>query len=190
MFQCTRSRYNTPTPTPQLGITRACAPANAAASPVRGSICLASPDLGRFWGGAYIYQIICGTPPLACRPLETSVSMMNGGPFFHSHSGRPPHGPLPPFHPPNGENTKAWDWISDGNSNPNEWSHSWVIRKLIISMENTTLYCGNSEKFHCPWREKKLALNGWKRKTVRTQIRVNEWYWIHIIKFRFLNVKN
>ena len=23
-------------------------------------------------------------------------------------AGRPPHGPLPPCHPPNGENTKAW----------------------------------------------------------------------------------
>ena len=31
-------------------ITYACP--NAAASPVRGSICLASRDLGRFWGGA------------------------------------------------------------------------------------------------------------------------------------------
>ena len=29
---------------------------NAAASPLRGSICLAPPDLGRFWGGAYILE--------------------------------------------------------------------------------------------------------------------------------------
>ena len=35
-------------------ITYACP--NAAASPMRGSICLASPDLGQFSGGAYILE--------------------------------------------------------------------------------------------------------------------------------------
>ena len=51
-------------------ITDACP--NDAAFPVRGSICLASPDLGRFGGGAYIYRRICGTLPLASRTLGTS----------------------------------------------------------------------------------------------------------------------
>ena len=46
--------------------------ANAAASPVRGSICLASPEMGRFWGGSYIYWRIFGTLPLARLPLGTS----------------------------------------------------------------------------------------------------------------------
>ena len=45
---------------------------NATASPVRGSIYLASPDMGRFWGGAYIYRSICGTLPLASLPLGKS----------------------------------------------------------------------------------------------------------------------
>ena len=45
---------------------------NTAAYTVRGSICLESPDLGRFWGGAYIYRRICETLPLARPPLGTS----------------------------------------------------------------------------------------------------------------------
>ena len=36
---------------------------NDVASPMRGSICLASPDMGRFWGGAYISEYLWNTPP-------------------------------------------------------------------------------------------------------------------------------
>ena len=45
---------------------------NAAASPTRGSIFLASPDMGGVWVGAYIYRSICGTLPLERPPLGTS----------------------------------------------------------------------------------------------------------------------
>ena len=43
-------------------------------------------------------------------------------------AGMSPHGPLPPCHPQNGENTKAWVWIAGDDSNLNYISHSWVIR--------------------------------------------------------------
>ena len=43
-------------------------------------------------------------------------------------AGRPPNGPLSPRHPPNGESTKAWVRIVDDDRNPNDRSHSWVIR--------------------------------------------------------------
>ena len=42
---------------------------NAEESTVRGSICLASPDLGQFWGGAYMYWSIFETLPLTKHPL-------------------------------------------------------------------------------------------------------------------------
>ena len=42
--------------------------------------------------------------------------------------GRPPHGPLPPCYPRNGENTKAWVWVADDESDPNDRSHSWLMR--------------------------------------------------------------
>ena len=43
-------------------------------------------------------------------------------------AGRPPCGPLPHCHPPNGENTKAWVLIADDDCDPNNRSHSWMIR--------------------------------------------------------------
>ena len=79
---------------------------------------------------------------------------------LHSNLGRPTHGPLPPFHLPNGENKKAWDWIADGNSNPNEWSQLWVISKLISSMEKSIVNGGNGEKRPLSLEEKKLSLKG------------------------------
>ena len=128
-------------------ITYACP--NAVASPVMGSICLASPDLGRFWGGAdppgclfpasfpfltLLYTIclldigsldLVGPDALSCVlfycPAMVVVVvvivvvvvvvavLVNVVAVFVLGSGRPPHGPLPPCHPQNGENTKTWD---------------------------------------------------------------------------------
>ena len=65
---------------------------------------------------------------------------------LHSHSGRPPYEPLSPCHPQNGENTKAWDWIADDNSDLNEWPHLWAMRKSTSLMENTIIDGGNGEK--------------------------------------------
>ena len=45
--------------------------ANAVASPLRGSICLESPDMGRFWGRAFIHRSIWWRILLASRPLGT-----------------------------------------------------------------------------------------------------------------------
>ena len=99
------------------------------------------------WGGGveFIYQSICGTLPLMSRPLNREIddelcSVLN------YRSGRPPHGPLPLWHPPSGENTKAWNWITDGNRNLNKWLQSWAMRKSINSMEETTIDGGNSEE--------------------------------------------
>ena len=38
----------------------------------------------------------------------------------------------------------------DVNSNPNEWSHSWAMRKLINSTEKTITDSGNGEKRTLP----------------------------------------
>ena len=43
-------------------------------------------------------------------------------------AGTPPNGLLSPCNPPNGENTKAWVWIANDDSDTNYRSHSWVIR--------------------------------------------------------------
>ena len=64
----------------------------------------------------------------------------------------------------------AWDLIANGNSDPNQLSHSWEIRKLIILMEKTIVNGDNGENFHCTWRERKLALKGLKGETIWTQI--------------------
>ena len=82
---------------------------------------------------------------------------------FHSHLGRPLHGPLPPYHPQNGENTKSWECILDGNIDPNEWSHSWVIRKSISSTEKTIVDGGNSEKRPWSLERDKTRLEGMKK---------------------------
>ena len=129
--------------------------AKAAESPVRGSICLESPDLGRFWGGAYMYRSVCGTPPLAIWPLGTRNWWWMAVRFYYN-LGRPSHGLLTPCHPPNGENTNDWYLIADGNIDLNKCSHLWAISKSIGSMKNTIVNSGNIEKGHCTWREKNL----------------------------------
>ena len=134
--------------------------ANVSESPVRGSICLASPDLGG--GGVYIYQSIYGTPPLVIRPWGRAIDD-EWRSVLHSHSGRHPHGPLPPCHPPNGENTKAWDWIADGNSDPNEWSHSWVMMKSISSMEKKIIDDGNGQRRPLFLKRERNCLEGLKK---------------------------
>ena len=66
--------------------------------------------------------------------------MTNGGPFCILV----PHEPLPLCHLPDGENTKAWDLIANGYSDPNDRSHSLVISKLISLMKKSTVKGGNS----------------------------------------------
>ena len=124
-------------------ITYACQ--NAAASPVRRNLCLASPDMGRFWSGVAppgcifpagflflpLLDIICllnvgshdlvGPVALSCvrfyRPAMVAVvvsvvvvaAFVNVVNVVVLGSGRPPRGMLPPCHPPNVENKKAWD---------------------------------------------------------------------------------
>ena len=56
-------------------------------------------------------------------------------------------------------------------------------------MEKSIVNGGNGEKRPLSLEREKLALKGWKSKTIQTQILVNEWYCIHNIKFRFVNVK-
>ena len=81
-------------------------------------------------------------------------SMMNGGEFYILVRFWPPHGPLPHWHPPNGENMKAWDWISDNDSNPSNRSHLWVISKSELLMEKLIVDDDNGKKSYCCWREK------------------------------------
>ena len=71
-------------------------------------------------------------------------------------SGRSPHGPLPPCHHPNGENTKDWYWISEDDSDPNDKLQSWVIRKSFFWWKIQLSTVVTVKKIHCPWREKKL----------------------------------
>ena len=82
---------------------------------------------------------------------------------LHSRSGKPPHGPLTTCHRKNGENTKAWYLIADGNSNPNKWSHSWVISKSIISMEKTIFHNDNGEKMPLSLEREKACLERMKK---------------------------
>ena len=86
------------------------------------------------------------TPPSQAAPWVLAIDDELRSVFFHV--GRPLYGPLPPCHLPNGENTKAWDLITDGNSDPDEWSHSWQKRKSISLMEKTIIDSGNGEKVH------------------------------------------
>ena len=117
----------------------------AAAYPLRGSICLEFPHLGRFWGEAYTYWRICETLPLVRRLLGTRDHWWMVVCIEFSF-GKPPHGTLPPCHPSYGENTKAWDWIYDDDSDLNDRSHSWMIRTSISSMEKSIVDSGKSEK--------------------------------------------
>ena len=82
MLQRTPSRGNPTTTNSKSGITQACVRASkTAASPVRESICLASPDLGGVWGGGvYISENFWDNPPYKPPPRDEK-SMMNGGPF-------------------------------------------------------------------------------------------------------------
>ena len=119
--------------------------ANATASTVRGSICLSILIWGGFGvGRLYIGAFVEHSPSQAApwgRAIDDEWRY-----FLHYYPGRSPHGPLLPSHLPNGGNMKAWGWIADGNSNPNEWSYLWVMRKSISSMEKTIFGGGNDEK--------------------------------------------
>ena len=145
-----RSRDNTTTPYPQLGITWEWACSPTLRRLLWGEVSLYRPliwgsfGVGRIYIGAFLKHPLWQDAPwrLAINDKWWSV--------LHSHSGRRPHGPLTPSHPPNGENMKAWDWNFNGNRYPNNRSHSWVIRKSISLMERSIVDGGNGEKCHCP----------------------------------------
>ena len=134
---------------------------NASASPVRGSICLESPDLERFRGGGVYIGVFLEHSPSRYAPWGRAIDGECQS-VLHSQSGRPPNGPLQPCHLSNGENTKAWDWIADGNSDPNKLSHLRGIRKSISSMKKTIVDGGNNknsivpgERENLPWKDEK-----------------------------------
>ena len=157
VLQRTRSGDNPPPHLPLIGDRSGMlAHANATASPVRGSICLASPDLGG-GGGIYISEHLWN-PPLHEPPPGDERPMMNGGPFCILVRGGLLMDRCHPCHPPDCENMKAWDWIANGSSDPNEWSHSWAMRKPINSMEKTIIDGGNSEKRPSFLERKKTCL--------------------------------
>ena len=145
---------------------------------------------GAFWGKGYIYiRAFVKHYPSRAAPWGRVIDD-EWRSNLDSHLRRPPHGLLTPCHLPNGENTKGWDWIDDRNSNSNKWSHSWAIRKSIKLIEKKIVDGDNGEKRPSLTEREKLTFKGWKRKTMRTQILVNEWYCIQNIKFRFVNVEN
>ena len=160
---------------------------------MRRCICLASPDLGRFWGGAdppgclfpagflflpllnltWLLDIgsldLVGPVDLSCvrfyRPAMVIIVVAAVVVVFTVvvlGSGRPPNGTLPTCLPPNGKNKKAWDLIADDERDPNNRSHSWVIRKSKILMEKSIVDGGNGKKKPLSLERRKLALKGWK----------------------------
>ena len=54
---------------------------------------------------------------------------------------------------------KAWEIIVDGSSDPNEWSHSWVMRKPIKTRETTIIDSDGATRPLLLERDK-LALKG------------------------------
>ena len=179
-----------PNPIPQLRITQACSACQRRDVSHEGKYLFSISWSRSVWGRGCIH-IRAFVEHFPSRAAPWGKAIDDGWwSVLHSHSGRPPRLPLPPCHPPNGENAKAWYWISDGYINLNEWSHSWATSKSISSMEKTIADGGNGEKRPLSLEIEKLALKGWKRKTMRTQIQVNEWYCINNIKFWFVNVKN
>ena len=111
-------------------------------------------------GGGGVYTgVFVEHSPSRCAPWGWAIDN-EWWSIVYSHSGRPPHGPLPPFYLPNGENTKAWDWIANDNSDPNEWSHSWAMRKSIGLMKKTIIDDGNSGKIPLSLEREKIALKG------------------------------
>ena len=150
-----------PPPPPTSGIVRAyMGVPKPRRLPWGGSICLASPDMG---GVGIIYIGAFLEPsPLWAVPWRQATDD-EWGYVFNSSPGRPPHGLLPPSHPPDGKNMKAWNLIANGYSDLNEWSHSWVMRKPINYMEDTIVDGCNGEKSIflgerklLPWKDKKL----------------------------------
>ena len=130
---------------------------NAVVYPVRWSILLVSLDMGRF-GVGRIYIGAFMKHSLSCDASWGRAIDDEWCSVLSSCSRRSPCGPLPPCHPPNGENTKAWDWISDDDSNLNDRWHSWVIKKSISSMEKAILDVGDGEKKPFSLERKILAL--------------------------------
>ena len=108
---------------------------------------------------------------------------------LYSCLGRPPRGPLPPCHPPNGENTKACDWIADDDSNTNNRSYSWVIRKSKQLMEKSIFDSGNGEKKPLSLEIKQTALKGWKKED-NANSNSSKWMNLHKnIKINFNTLK-
>ena len=57
-----------------------------------------------------------------------------------------------------GENTKAREIISDGSSDPNEWSHLWEMRKPRKKTEETIVDSGAGATSPLSLERKKLSL--------------------------------
>ena len=74
------------------------------------------------------YQVTVGLVTLLCVRFYHPMVLVNVVAVVVLEEGRPPNGPLSPWHPPNDENTKAWVWIANDESDTNDMSHSWVIR--------------------------------------------------------------
>ena len=145
VLQHTHPRDNTPTPTPQSGITRACERTPKPQCILWGKVSVYQPLI---WGGFGVGRIYIKAFvehfPLGAAPWGQAIDD-EWWSVLHSRVGRSPHGPLTLCQPPNDENTKAWSWTADGNSYQNKWSHLWVIKKLISSMEKIIVDGGNCE---------------------------------------------
>ena len=87
-----------------------------------------------------------------------------------------------------GDNMIAHKSCLDVSSDPNEWSHSWEMRKRRKRSKNNNWW---------RWRCNKLILLGYKKNHRNTVTRginenyktKNKWKYINYMKFRILNVK-
>ena len=114
---------------------------------------------------------------------------MNAGPFCILVLGGLLVIPFHPRHLPDDENMKAWYWISHGNSNPNEWSHLWAMRKFIKTMEYTIIDSGDVGKMPMSLEREKLVLKWWKRKKNADSNSSKLMKLYKNIKFCFMNVQ-
>ena len=76
--------------------------ANVSAYPVRGKYLFTIPWSGTLlWGGRIYIWVFVEHSPSWSAPWGWVINDKWRS-VFHYHSGMPPHGPLPPCHPPNG----------------------------------------------------------------------------------------
>ena len=76
---------------------------NNAESPMKGMYLFSIPRYGAVLGGGRLYiGAFDELSPLQSAPWGLAIDF-EWRYVLNSHLGRPPHGPLPPYHPPNGE---------------------------------------------------------------------------------------